>query len=188
MWCSESGVVLGSTRTRHRSCWRFSWTGSRGVVGGSMVSGLGTSGLYRCFLQVMWVCWLLQASDFSANLRPWLSGMRLCSTWRSLKTQDLVHERLQVEVWDGLGLCCCCEQEGEPKSNAFNLLIHLCSNPHLWSWDLGSDWKNEVVDESGWNQFPLEGGWAQPYRKGEELDNPGALSRAAAPPHRKESA
>jgi len=28
-------------------------------------------------------------------------------------------------------------------------------NPHLWSWDLGSDWKTENVVIRSWNEFPL---------------------------------
>jgi len=40
-----------------------------------------------------------------------------------------------------------CDEEGaELEEEAFNLLAHLCSNPQLWSRDLGSDSKNEVTD------------------------------------------
>ena len=39
--------------------------GSGGAVGGRRASGLGTSGLHLCFLQMMWFCWLLPAVTFS---------------------------------------------------------------------------------------------------------------------------
>jgi len=52
------------------------------------------------------------------------------------------------------------EQEGE----TLDLPVHLCSNPHLWSQALGSDRKNEIADTSGQNEFPPQGGWAQPQR------------------------
>ena len=52
------------------------------------------------------------------------------------------------------------------------LLFHLCSNPHLWSWILGSDWKNDP--EYKWMKrvtfgarlgSALEIGWgARPFR------------------------
>jgi len=57
----------------------------------------------------------------------------------------------------------CCGKEGaEPEGKAFDLLVHLHSNPHLWSRALGSDQKNEITDTSGRNVFPLQGGSAQP--------------------------
>ncbi len=33
----------------------------------------------------------------------------------------------------------------EPEGKAFNVPIDLCSSPHLWSWVLGSDRKNEIM-------------------------------------------
>jgi len=50
----------------------------------------------------------------------------------------------------------------EPEGDALYLQVHLRSNPHLWSQALGSDRKNEITDTSGQNEFPPQGGWAQP--------------------------
>uniref|UniRef100_A0A3B5BGU9 Carbonyl reductase 1 n=1 Tax=Stegastes partitus TaxID=144197 RepID=A0A3B5BGU9_9TELE len=48
--------------------------------------------------------------------------------------------------------------------------------------------KTRSPDTSGQNVLPLQGGWAQSQREGEELGHPeGARSRAAAPSRRKES-
>jgi len=77
-------------------------------------------------------------------------------------------------AWDGsavwYGICsdvdavlgCCGEEGAEPEGKAFNLLVHLRPNPHLWSWALGNDCKNEVTDTSSRNELPQRGGWAQP--------------------------
>ena len=54
------------------------------------------------------------------------------------------------------------EERAEPKGEALNLLVSLCSYPHLWSWTLGRDRKNKIPDTSGWNEFPLQGGGALP--------------------------
>lgn len=40
--------------------------------------------------------------------------------------------------------------------------IVLRSYPHLWSQALGSDQKNEIVDASSHNEFPLQGVWVLP--------------------------
>ena len=69
------------------------WTGSQSAAGGSRVSGLGTSELRLCSLQIMWFCWLHRTVTFSTHwgglqpsvkrsgwesvppsLRPWFSA------------------------------------------------------------------------------------------------------------------
>ena len=45
---------------------------------------------------------------------------------------------------------CCGEEGAELKCEAFGVLVHRCSNCHLWSWDLGSDQKNDVEMGSLW--------------------------------------
>ena len=41
----------------------------------------------------------------------------------------------------GVVLICC----GKEGVTAFDLLVHLCSNTHLWSQDLGRNLKNKAV-------------------------------------------
>ncbi len=50
----------------------------------------------------------------------------------------------------------------ELKGKALNLLVSLCSFPHLWSWRMGHDRKNEIADTRSWNGIPQEGGWRLP--------------------------
>lgn len=38
--------------------------------------------------------------------------------------------------------------------------IYWCSDPHMWSWALGSDRKDKVTDTSGWNEVSLASGRA----------------------------
>ena len=52
----------------------------------------------------------------------------------------------------------CFEEGAELKGEAFDLLVHLYSNLHLWSQHLGRDPKNYIMDTSSGNEFPLEGG------------------------------
>ena len=54
------------------------------------------------------------------------------------------------------------KEGAELEGEALDLLVHLCSNPHLWSQDLDCDRKNEMADTSSSNGFPLEDGSAQP--------------------------
>lgn len=46
-----------------------------------------------------------------------------------------------------------CDSGAEPKGKVLDLPVNLRSSPHLWSWALGSDWKNEVTDTSCRNEF-----------------------------------
>ncbi len=67
--------VLASTRVVpcHRFCLSYSWTGSQGAAGGRRVSGLGTSELHLCYLQMMWFCWLhhtVTSSTHWGGLQP----------------------------------------------------------------------------------------------------------------------
>jgi len=52
--------------------------------------------------------------------------------------------------------------QAEPEGEALDLPVHLHSNLDLWSQALGSARKNEIADTSGQNEFPPQGGWAQP--------------------------
>lgn len=62
-------------------------------------------------------------------------------------------------------------------------LVCRCSNPHLWSWGTTHDSKNEILDPSGWNEFPSLGDRAQPYRERSSFLLGGIWSRASAPQH-----
>jgi len=44
------------------------------------------------------------------------------------------------------------------KGKAFDLLVHLLSNPFLCSWDLSIYWMNEIMGTTGRNQFPSVAG------------------------------
>ena len=58
-----------------------------------------------------------------------------------------------------------CGTEGaELKVEAFDLLVQLCSYPHLRACDLGNNEMNETPGTSGWNEFPFEDGLAQPWK------------------------
>ena len=48
----------------------------------------------------------------------------------------------------------CGEEGAEPNSNAHNLLVDICSYPHLWSWALGNYQNNDITGKSNWNEFP----------------------------------
>ena len=52
-------------------------------------------------------------------------------------------------------------ERAEPEGKAFNSQVNLCPNPHLWSWAVGSDWKNEITNTNGQNELYLQCGWAQ---------------------------
>lgn len=60
-------------------------------------------------------------------------------------------------------LVCHSEERAEPKSKAVNLLVDLCSNPHLFPRAVGSDQKNKTVGTSGGNELPPQGVWVQPW-------------------------
>jgi len=47
-----------------------------------------------------------------------------------------------VSCSEGTAPVCCGKERAETEGEAFNLLVHLCFNPHLWSQHLGSDQKN----------------------------------------------
>lgn len=47
------------------------------------------------------------------------------------------------------------------EGKAPNSPVDLHSNPHLWSQAVSSEWKNEIADRSGQNEFPKQGGGAQ---------------------------
>ena len=40
--------------------------------------------------------------------------------------------------------CCGDEERAEPEAKTFNSQVNRHPNPHLWSWALGRDWKNET--------------------------------------------
>lgn len=88
-------------------------------------------------------------------------------------------------AWDGQVDCCsissnadivpeCYGEEGaESEGKGFDLPVDLLSNPHPWSWALGSDRNNEIVDTSSWNflcrMAGLGIGWgASASRRGSE--------------------
>ena len=48
------------------------------------------------------------------------------------------------------------------EGKAFNLPVNLRSYPHLWSWRVGHDLKNEIADTSGRNGFSQKGGQCLP--------------------------
>ena len=50
-------------------------------------------------------------------------------------------------------LCCTVVKRDEPEGKALNLPVNLCSYPHLWSWRVGHDRKNEIMDTSCRNGF-----------------------------------
>lgn len=58
------------------------------------------------------------------------------------------------------------------------MLINLHSHPHLWSWALCSNQRNEVTNTNSWNGFPLPGRGLGGSGRG--LDNR-ERSAAAAP-------
>jgi len=165
-----------------------SWTESQGAAEMRRVSGLGTSELHPCSLQTMWFCWLqqtvtpnthwgsLQPSvkrlewESAQNLRPWFSaGKRCCAP-------------------SGLGVSCCLKRRSSSNSGSCsrvrakwsgrwtNGLVRLlqscgrCTGPLWWrgSWAerrsarfTGSS-TFKIADTSGQNEFPPQGGWAQP--------------------------
>lgn len=41
-----------------------------------------------------------------------------------------------------------------PKGKALDLIVDLCSSPHLWPRALGSDPKNGIGNTSSQNEFP----------------------------------
>lgn len=43
-----------------------------------------------------------------------------------------------------------------------DLLVYLCSYPHLWQQAVSSHQNNEIVHGSGKNECPLKGLWALP--------------------------
>ena len=68
-----------------------------------------------------------------------------------------------------------CEERNKPVGKVFDLPVNPCSDLHLWSWAVGSDWKkSEVVDTRGQREFPSR---VKEETQGEELDiqrKPGA--------------
>ena len=53
------------------------------------------------------------------------------------------------------------------KLKAFDLPVDLWSAARCWSRAVGSDRKNEIMDASGWNEFPLQGAWVQTQTESE---------------------
>lgn len=118
-----------------------------------------------------------------------------CHGGQGLHDRDRqVHEWGENGAWHWQVDCCrvssnvdivlnhCGEDGAEPEGKAWNLLVSLCSNPHLWSWALGSDQKNKTANTCGWIEFPPWSGQAQPWRYGTQFGHPeGDRSRATAP-------
>ncbi|KAL3060984.1 hypothetical protein OYC64_009239 [Pagothenia borchgrevinki] len=56
----------------------------------------------------------------------------------------------------------CDEKRNEPRGKALCLPGHIRSYPHLWSWRMGHDRKNEIADISGRDGFSPQDGWRLP--------------------------
>lgn len=81
---------------------------------------------------------------------------------------------VRKSVWRGCILCKCSivgdaldhrGEDGEPEAKAFDLPVDLWSAARCWSRAVGCDRKNEIMDTSGWNGFPLQGAWVQSQRR-----------------------
>lgn len=88
-----------------------------------------------------------------------LSGLRWCNAaWTSQEldvgqdnkegwTQSHIKGDMKLCVWAALSLTyVSVEGLNHDQEHGFNLPVHLCSDPHLWSWAVGSDSKNEIAD------------------------------------------
>lgn len=88
-----------------------------------------------------------------------LSGLRWCNAaWTSQEldvgqdnkegwTQSHIKGDMKLRVWAALSLTyVSVEGLNHDQEHGFNLPVHLCSDPHLWSWAVGSDSKNEIAD------------------------------------------
>lgn len=108
------------------------------------------------------------------NMRPCFSGGKWCvarSVWelvpqaRKFKYLGVLFmrdEKMEQERWTGglgrpllkcrrfTGLLWC--SRVQPQGEAFDLLVCLRSDPHLWSWALGSDRMDKVADTSSRNE------------------------------------
>ncbi len=157
---------------------RSSGTGSQGAARARM-SSLGILELLLCSLQMLWFCWLHQTMISSMHggglqpgwqsappsLRPrcsagrwWIApcglGVSCCPKWRS--------SSILVSCWPVRVKCVrstggLVRYQTTVVKRVLSLPAGLCSNPHLWSWALGSDRNNEIANTSGWNEFPPQG-------------------------------
>jgi len=100
----------------------------------------------------------VSSSKYKAMVFNWKK--RECSLWvrdeslpqaEEFKCLGIMSNGKSVRWTDGLGLSGndCTPLVTRGKEEAFNLLVYLCSNPHLSSQVMASDRKNKVENTSG---------------------------------------
>lgn len=109
--------------------------------------------------------------------------------WEEIGTGDWQVERHDIYRDVHPIAVCCGEKRVKPDVKALNLQVILHFHLYLWSWAVGGDQKNEIVNMGGQNKISLQGGRDQPGREGAKLRRPGeAERRAALPLHQEEPA
>lgn len=76
-------------------------------------------------------------------------GTVTCSKTTASTSQDFVYEWRQNGAWDESSDRCSVSSNGSV----------VCSSRHTWSQTLTRDWKSEILDTSGWKEFPPLGNW-----------------------------
>ena len=121
----------------------------------------------------------------TSNLRPWFSagfslfrsGWSLCrrffmvlfmSDGKKEQETDRQISAASAVKW-ALYWTSVIKRELRQQSKAGDIPLNLGPNSHLWSRASGSGRKNEIADTSRRNEFPPQGGWAQPQRLDEQL-------------------
>lgn len=87
------------------------------------------------------------------SLRPWFSAGRgfLPLGWEKKEDVPLLSDGKvgrEVDWWISVVsavIGCYAEKRAEPEGKAFDLLVNLHSNPHIWSQALSNDQKNETA-------------------------------------------
>lgn len=87
----------------------------------------------------------------------WKDSELLPQVWGALVV------RCDISCRAGIVLARCGEEGNEPEGKALDLLVCLCTIPHLQSWAV-SDQNNQTVDRRSQKQILSMDGWAQPLK------------------------
>ena len=83
----------------------------------------------------------------------WTRSSTLGLGWYSrvteVGTKRLIHGLVKLTQFAWALLLCGDETSAFKDRKAFSFSIGLCSDPHLWSWILGDDWKNTLKRTDG---------------------------------------
>lgn len=138
-------------------CWCLTWW-----IEPHIIFSMATSGLRLCLLQMMWFWWFgglpplswdWVTSDGRINVRVLFKSESKMQWETDRRIRAVAAVMGSLPGHGG-------EKGADPGGKALDLLVDLCSNPHLWTRAPDHDWKNETVDVSGRNEPPLRGGGA----------------------------